>query len=153
MNKAYFLLISPRLYWNQLLRTPWLSITIRKICSASYPRILCCTCSGTSRPPSPGKHRHSCRDLAGRGCCRIHPPRCRTDFHPRSPAGWGSGCWHLTCGCSPPDRLPTLSSPLHWRPTGGKKSYTTKANWITLNLQWRNAILYEVLLIHFIIFP
>lgn len=59
--------------------------------------------------------RRSCRDLAGRGCCHIHPRHCRTDCRHHSLASWALGCWHPACGCSPPDPWPMLSFPSHWR--------------------------------------
>lgn len=99
--------------------------------SKSYPRILCCTCSGTSLPPWPGMQRRSYRDLAGRGCCHIHQRRCRTDCHRRSPAGWALGCWRPACGCSPPDLWPPLSFPLRWK----KKHivWLLLHDWLSLN--------------------
>lgn len=81
----------------------------------SYPRILCCTCSGTSLPPSLGTRRRSCRDLAGRGCCHIHLRCCHTNCHRRSPAGLAHGCWHRACGYSPPGLWPRLSALLHYK--------------------------------------
>ncbi len=82
---------------------------------SSYPRILCCTCSGTSRPPWPGMQRRSCRDLAGMDCCHTHPRRRRTVCHHYSLAGWVLDCWRPAGGCSQPDRWPPMSFPLHWR--------------------------------------